>query len=459
MVRVEGIEPTLHKLRQEGVYFSCEEYKGKKDVVRGGKVFRFRESDFDNPFLSSHLEAHTSASRSSGTRVTVDLGRYHYYAAYTRVMYAAHGIWGSPILIWLPALPAGAGETKLLWLAKMGSPPVRWFSHIEPRTVMPSSIKRLVTYYIVYAGRLFGTNFPRPEYISVDKAYQVASCMAELLKQGHGCVLETYANSAVRVCQIAKEKGLDISGTTFVVGGEPLTEAKYNEIREAGANVVVMYGMVDMGLIGFSCANPTAVDDVHLFKNAHAVIQHEREVPHSFININAFLFTSWLYKSAKILLNVESGDYGVIETRNCGCEFGKLGLTEHIYNIRGFDKLTGEGVTFIGSDLIRIMEEILPTRFGGSSTDYQMVEEEDEKRHTRLTVLVSPEVGKLDESELVQTILTELGKDKDWQRMATKIWSEANTLRVERRRPFTTAHGKLLPLHIHKGKIESHNHQ
>ncbi|MFC1902532.1 hypothetical protein ACFLX4_00480, partial [Chloroflexota bacterium] len=60
MVRQEGIESTLHKLLKDGVYLSWEEFKGKKEIVRGGREFQFRERDFDNPFLPGHYEVRSS---------------------------------------------------------------------------------------------------------------------------------------------------------------------------------------------------------------------------------------------------------------------------------------------------------------------------------------------------------------------------------------------------------------
>ena len=109
-------------------------------------------------------------------------------------------------------------------------------------------------------------------------------------------------------------------------------------------------------------------------------------------------------------------------------------------------------MTFLGTDLIRVIEEVLPAKFGGTSINYQMVEEEDEEGHTHISVIVSPEVGAIYEDELIQTVLRELGKGKDTQRMMAQIWSQAGTLRLKRMRPLTTARGKLLPLHIQKRK-------
>jgi len=128
----------------------------------------------------------------------------------------------------------------------------------------------------------------------------------------------------------------------------------------------------------------------------------------------------------------------------------ELGLTEHICHIRGFDKLTSAGMTFIGSDLLKVMEEVLPARFGGYSTDYQMVEEEDEKGHTHMSIVVSPDIGTIDEAEVISAVLAEISKGKDTQRMMAEMWSQADTLRVKRIKPLATARGKLLPLHIQR---------
>jgi hypothetical protein len=455
MVCSYGIESTLHRLRDAGVYISCEEFKGQKEVVRSGKVFRFRESDFDNPFLVQHFEGSTGGSRSSGTRVIINLGRYYRSAASIGVTFDAHGIWGSPVILWYPILPSVAWLVTMLCLAKIGKTPIRWLSQVKTEEVKPSLAKRLATYYAVYAGRLFGAAIPKPEYIDLEHSYKVAGYISETLRKGQGCIVMTYTNSAVRACQAAGERKLDIFGATFIVGGEPLTEAKLKEIRAVGANAINWYVGADVGLVGYGCVNPMEVGDIHHFMDSKAIIQHKRQAPFGNVDVSAFLFTSLLPTAAKIMLNVENGDYGVIEKRDCGCKLGELGFTNHIYNIRGFDKLTGEGMTFIGTDLLRVIEEVLPARFGGASIDYQMVEEEDERGHTRMSVLVSPEVGVIDEDELIKIVISELSKGKDYQRVMAEIWSQAKTLRVKRIRPYITAAGKLLPLHIHKGRSDN----
>ena len=67
-----------------------------------------------------------------------------------------------------------------------------------------------------------------------------------------------------------------------------------------------------------------------------------------------------------IFINLELDDYGLVETRRCGCLFESLGLTTHLRHIRSFRKLTGEGVSLVGSDMARVLEEVLPSTYGVS---------------------------------------------------------------------------------------------
>src|SRR5574341_988450 len=46
-VRRRGVEETLKQLAEEGVYFTSEEFKGKKAVVRGSHSFRIQPGSFD----------------------------------------------------------------------------------------------------------------------------------------------------------------------------------------------------------------------------------------------------------------------------------------------------------------------------------------------------------------------------------------------------------------------------
>ena len=90
---------------------------------------------------------------------------------------------------------------------------------------------------------------------------------------------------------------------------------------------------------------------------------------------DALLVTALRPACPKVLLNTGIGDSAVMERRRCGCIFDELGYDLHLHTVRSFEKLTGEGATFLGVDVIHVLEEILPAEFGGSLADYQLLEE------------------------------------------------------------------------------------
>jgi len=147
------------------------------------------------------------------------------------------------------------------------------------------------------------------------------------------------------------------------------------------------------------------------------------------------------------MLNVESDDYGVLAERDCGCPFGEIGFRRHLSSIRSYDKLTSEGMTFLGSELISLVEELLPARFGGRPIDYQFVEEES-GGVSSINVVVSPRVGAVDEREIVEMVLASLRSHDVVKRLMADFWSRAATLRVVRREPYATGAAKVLLLHV-----------
>jgi hypothetical protein len=147
------------------------------------------------------------------------------------------------------------------------------------------------------------------------------------------------------------------------------------------------------------------------------------------------------------MLNVEVDDYGVLEERRCGCAVGELGLTLHLRGIRSYSKLTTEGMNYVGDELVTLVESVLPGRFGGSSSDYQLVEEEVDGL-TRVGIVVSPRLGAMDEAAVVETVLASLSTGPSYRAMMASIWRDAGTLRVLRQEPHATESAKVLPLHV-----------
>jgi len=106
--------------------------------------------------------------------------------------------------------------------------------------------------------------------------------------------------------------------------------------------------------------------------------------------------------------------------------------------------LTGEGATVLGTNCVHIIEEVLPKTFGGQSVDYQLLEVEDEHHLTRLSLLVSPRLGPLDEQALRNRFISALDAQ---ERGGIPLWRQAETIQVIRQDPVYTMGGKLFPFH------------
>jgi hypothetical protein len=152
-----------------------------------------------------------------------------------------------------------------------------------------------------------------------------------------------------------------------------------------------------------------------------------------------------------VLLNVESGDHGVVEERTCDCALGRAGLDRHLTTIRSFEKLSSEGMTFVQTDLLRVIEEALPARFGGTGADYQVLEQEDARGILGLSLIVSPAVGDVDAQHVRQVFLDALGGSATFDRFGATMWQRAGTVTIRRQWPVATKAGKILPFHLQPG--------
>jgi len=452
-VENEGIETALVRLHREGVYFTVDEFKGKIPVKRGGVSFTCAEKMFDNPFLAVAYEVRSGATRSAGTRIRIDFDYLVQRSLYDAFLLNIHDVLTAPIANWFPLFPGAPGINSSLRFSHIGNPPKKWFSQVKKAQIKVNWEKRLGTELIFFIGRLYGVPLAKPEYVNLNYAHTVAQWAATMVAEHGTCVVYTFATSAVRVCMAAAEAGLNIKGVRFLVTGEPLTAQKKTEIEAAGAIAVPVYGISEAGVIAAGCNRHSAIsDDCHLFKDTTAVIPHQHQVEHFDTTVNSFLFTSLLYEAPKLLLNVGMGDYGTVEEKPCDCAFGKIGFHTHLSRIRSYEKLTGEGVTFVDTDFIRIIEKDLPHLFGGASTDYQLIEEEDAKGISHLHLIVSPRLNGIDEDKIVESFIgllkTSEASPESWAQSGTVMWNQARTLRVKREFPVATASGKILPFHL-----------
>jgi hypothetical protein len=445
MVKGFGIEASLKKLVEEGVYLSFEEFKGQKKVIRNGKVFNFRESDFDNPFLPGFFDVESGGSSGAGARTMIDFDFLSREAAHRALVLEVYGLMDAPCVLWFPILPGCAGITNFFRQAKIDRTPVKWFSQVDERSIRPSVKDRFGTKFVVHMGRLFGCKVPNPQYVDLKEPHKIALYLGRIIREHSNCSVWTYVNSAIRICVAARERNISLSGVHFFVSGEPVTQTKVDEIRSSGADVTPYYAFAEGGIVAHGCANPGSADDMHLLRDRIAVVTHKKKPKYLNKTVDALLFTSLLPESPKILLNVETGDYGSINSRRCGCKLGDYGLSDHISNVRSFEKTTSEGMTFMVSDLIRIVEEVLPVRYGGSSTDYQVLEESDGLGSSFINIAVSPRLGPINQNELKKVVIRELAKGEDSKRLMAQVWFHADTIKVKRMDPVPTKRGKIFP--------------
>jgi hypothetical protein len=442
MVRRRGLEQTLAALRAAGVYVTFEEFKGRTPIIRKGLELRVRADDFNNPHLRRYYEGRSGGSTGPGTRVPIELDQLAARVQQRLLVCEAHGLVGAPTAIWRGLLPEVTGLSNILQGAHMGNVPLRWFTPVTPSQVRQPLRYYLATQHVIRLARLLGVSVPTPEPLRLDQAAVLARWAVATVRASGRSLIKCSPSAAVRIALAALDEGLDLAGVTIMGGGEPATPGKAAQIRRSGARWVPSYAMSEAGHIGGACARPADESDLHFLNDGLALIQHPRPVPGSTVTVDAFYFTTLLPSAPKLMLNTESDDYGVIETRSCGCLLEAYGFTEHFRYIRSFSKLTGHGMTLIGSDMVRILEEVLPARFGGSPLDYQLAEVEDEQGLTRLEIFVDPRVAIADEAGVINLVLESLDAGP------RELYRQAGTLKVRRAAPVWTPRAKLLPLHL-----------
>ena len=448
MVRSDGLLSALRRLREEGVYITFEEFKGREVIRRGNQEFPLGPMGFDNPFMKASYVGESGGSTGAGTRVSHDLDHLAARLPLQIMNAEISGVRHMPRAMWRAPLPSAVGINMIINSAVMGNPPRKWFTPLFGNDLRPSLKYALAGRYIMNMVRLHGVKVPPMEHVPLDRADIIVRWIQEVLREEGAVHVAAGMSLSLRIALAAKDMGADLSGAVLSGGGEPPTDAKVEAIRSTGARHRPSYHFSEAGAVGLPCNNPVDCNDHHFMADHLEVLQFPRQVPGTETTVDAFNFTTLLPTAPKLLLNVEIDDYGIIEERACGCEWEALGLTRHVRGIRSFRKLTGEGMTLIGSDMERILDKVLPARFGGSAQDYQLMEEEGEDGFTRRSVIVSPRIPLADESEVVETVLRELGRGDAAADLARAFMAQGRSLGVKRMEPVWTNRGKLMPLHL-----------
>jgi hypothetical protein len=445
LLAATGVEGTLERLHDAGVFVHLDEFKGRRPIERPGLELPVSAEDFDNPLTTRQYEARTGGSSGAARRILVDLDLLEHESAYHRLFYAAAGVGDRALAIWHPAPPGAVGLKTALIRAKLRQPAERWFSQTP---LAGSSLRHAAfTCATVAAARLGDVAIPLPEHTPAGDAGSVAQWLAEKCAHGEPAILLTTASAGVRTCAAALDAGLDIGGTMFVLGGEPYTPAKAAVIARTGSRAASQYAMVEAGAIGVACQAAATPDDVHLLTDKVATIQRSRAVGGSGQAVPALFHTTLLHASPKVMLNVESGDYGVLEERDCGCGVLPPQFRRHLHSIRSYEKLTSEGMSFLGGDLLTLVEQVLPARFGGHPTDYQFVEREQDGL-PKVSLVVSGAVGRLDAAAVAATVLDFLRHGGLAAAMIADVWTQGRTLEILRGDSHVTSGGKIQPLQM-----------
>jgi hypothetical protein len=446
MIADHGLEPTLRQLHDAGVHLTFEEFKGRTPIVRNGREIPCTADDFSNPTHRRYFAVGSGGTTGPSRRARMDLMAMRARMPHRVTFRAVHGILDAPVARW-QNIPPGNGLTHALMAIPAGERLERWFTSSVGGRDGTSSRFLYATEVAVAWARLTGAPVRRPVFLPFDKAERLARWAHETARAEGTAVVRAPVSRLVRVAAAAIDAGLSLEGVIMAGGGEPPTPAKVAMVRRSGARFIANYSFSEVGSVGSACLHSDDPNDQHFLQDHLAVIQSSRTVPGFAVEVAAFCYTTLLPTAGKVLINVESDDYGVIEQRACGCPWERLGYPTHLRGIRSFKKLTGEGITLVGSDVERVIDEVLPARFGGSPLDYQLEELEDERGFTQVVLRIAPHLPDVDEATAVQLVLDALRRIDAGGASASNAWTQAGTLRVRREAPYVTARGKVMPLH------------
>ncbi len=444
-VSKDGLESTLAALHRAGVYLTHDEFKGRKPIVRSNRTLEAKPAWYFNPLVKGGgIESTSGGSRSPGTRIGGAIPARLYGEARRRLRYRELGVEDFEQVSVKAILPAADGLLGCILASRAGMRQGPWFSITT--SSLDDAHYRFATNCLVALARAHGEQVPFPESLPSNDYSRVSAWIAGRRRQGVPSVVCAHPSPAARIAAAAAENGHEIQGTVFLVGGEALTGARRRVIESAGASVFPSYPISEVGGVGSACRQMTSGNCVHISEDSMAVISYRRKAPLSEAEVDSLLMTTLVEHGNCVLINVEMDDCGVIEPATCDCLYSRIGFRRRIRDIASFGKLTGIGVTLVGTDVIRILEETLPSRFGGSVTDYQLVEC-DGGAQARLQLRVGRRVAVASLDGIKDCFLREL-RQFEGGAGASRIWRDTGALEVVHEDPLVTLRGKVLPLHL-----------
>jgi hypothetical protein len=431
LVRRDGLDEALRTLAAAGVGVAFDELKGRAPVVRGSRTFHFRAENFDDPLVRADLALSSSGSRGPRQRVQIDAEHIAELAPSWAVFLAEHEEGTSPLVFWTPG-HAGIAARHLA-CAVAGRRYARWFVSEEMR----APVDRAYAACVHGLARLAG-GFPEPERVSFASPGPLLDALGAMLARGQSPCVNTAPSAAASLALLARERDVTLRGVTFLLGAEPLTEARRATIAASGARTAVLYGSSEAPWIGAQCRTPAGADAVHVLRDGYATITG---------SAGELLLTSLRRAVPKVLINADIGDLARIDdAARCGCSYDRLGCTQQLSIVRSSDKITELGVTFAVRDVQQVLEDALPRRLGGMAGDYQLIEDRDAAGLPRYTVRVHP---RLDVSAacVADAFLAELGAVDRQYGFMVATWQRAGIVRARRAPALIAPSGKVPSFH------------
>ena len=442
LVQREGLEGALATLFRQGVYLTVDEMKGRRPVLRGSLSFQTGPRDIRNPLAAMHLHRSSGGTSGPATPRRSHLAFVRDRAVTRMLTMEAHGGGDWPVARW--GVPGAVMLVNTLQLLCMGRSFTRNFMTVDPMSASIHARYRWSLRALQLGTRLAGRPDSGYEVVPRDQPLPIVYWLQDVLRSGQTPLLTTSPSAAVRVCASATAAGIELHGARFHVHGEPLTATRRATIEAAGVGVLTGYTSSETGHVGFCCETPARTDDLHYYDDLLALIQPGDQLPrpNEALPATALLATSLRSTAPLILLNTSLGDQANLTQRDCGCGLQKLGWHGHLDTIRSFEKLTAGGMTFHDTDIVRVLEEVLPARFGGTASHYQLFDDVLANGQPCLRLLIDPLVGPLDERAAIDLFLVSLGRGSGVERLMSMVWRDEGFLTVERRRPVAGGTGQ-----------------
>jgi len=450
-VRRNGLEATLEQLHADGVCLDHDEFKGVKPIVRSGRHIATSPHSFRNPLVRGLLESSSGASRSLGTqtpRSVADLLVREDQEMLRRTEFALHA---RSLIEVRPVLPSTTGLNPSMRMSRFGQPVERWF--VPGGTWRSAAHYRVATYGLVAWANISGASVPVPQQLPPNDFSPVVDYVQARIASGRACAVGTNVSAAVRIIRTAVERGFDISGTLFLLHGEPLSDSKAAFIAESGCHAISHYAISEIGIIGSGCREMVNRNCAHLFSDSVAAIVVPRPSPFFGSQVNSLLFTTLYATAPHLFINADMHDCGVIEQARCDCTYSNIGFTLQVHDIYSYGKLTGFGMTLAAGDVLRLIEDILPRRFGGLPGDCQLAESED-LSGTRMSLRISPRL-KIESPEAAKQVFLNELKHIYGGSLAARTWEHAAAVEVVSAEPYATRGGKILPLYLIREKAQN----